>query len=196
MKKTMLLLSATLFACSFATFAQKDSSGVYLTVDDYKAGTLSYPINYRLEKQKIKDHLFLQASQVKVKHNGETHLLDKNNLYGYRNSRGQDFRFVGDRAYRILNAGDPIILYKYGEPQADPIKNPPVQMNRYYFSTNETNSPVNLTRRNLKAAFPDNKAFQDAIDKNFRSDDELTRLDKGTTKYTIVRLLENSMPKQ
>lgn len=192
MKKTMLLLSATLFACSFYAFAQTDSSGIYTTVDDYKAGKLTYPINYKLEKQKIKDHLFLQTSQVKVKHGGQTHLLDKNNLYGYRNTRGHDFRFVGDRSYRILNAGDPIILYKYGEPQSDPTGKPAVMMNRYYFSTNETNSPINLTRRNLKAAFPNNQKFQDAIDKNFRSDDELTRFDKARNKYTIVRLLEDS----
>lgn len=196
MKKTTLLLSATLLVCSFNAFAQQDSSGIYTTVDDYRNHKLTYPINYKLEKQKIKEHLFLQASQIKVKHNGQTHVLDKNNLYGFRNQRGHDFRFVGDRVYRIMNAGEPIILYKYGEPQSDPAKNAAVEMNRYYFSINDENSPINLTRENLKKSFPGNTKFHEAIDKNFTGDYDLDRWDKANNTYTIITLLKNSMSNQ
>lgn len=193
MRNLSVLFSVTLLAGTFTAFAQKDSSGIYTTVEDYRSGHLAYPINYVTDKQKIKDYLFLDATKVKVKHGGETHLLDKNNIYGYRNTKGVDYRFVGNNAYRILSPGEPIILYKYGEPDSDPIKNPPRMMNRYYFSTNESNSPVILTRRNLKAAFPDNTRFHELVDRNFRSDDELTRFNKANNRYTVNILLEESM---
>ncbi|HEY1114765.1 MAG TPA: hypothetical protein VGE66_14445 [Chitinophagaceae bacterium] len=195
MKKTTLLLSATLLLCSYA-FGQQDSSGIYNTVDDYLNHKLTYPVNYKLEKQRIKEHLFLQASQIKVKHNGQTHVLDKNNLYGFRNSRGHDFRFVGDRVYRIMNAGEPIILYKYGEPGRDPAAKASTEMNRYYFSINETNSPVSLTRENLKKSFPGNTKFHEALDKKFTGDYDLARFDKANNTYMIITLLKDSMSNQ
>lgn len=195
MKKTTLLLSATLLLCSYA-FGQQDSSGIYATVDDYLNHKLTYPVNYKLEKQKIKEHLFLQASQIKVKHNGQTHVLDKNNLYGFRNQRGHDFRFVGDNVFRIMNTGEPIILYKYGEPQRDPAGKASTEVNRYYFSINETNSPVSLTRENLKKSFPGNTKFHAAIDKNFTGDYDLARFDKANNTYMIITLLKKSMADQ
>ncbi|WP_298412332.1 hypothetical protein [Hydrotalea sp.] len=48
MKKTYYLLT---LACSLIftlnLFAQKDSSGMYLTADDFKNRKLSYAINYK-----------------------------------------------------------------------------------------------------------------------------------------------------
>jgi hypothetical protein len=192
MKHTFILLSATFLAGSISTFAQQDSSGIFNTVDDYKNGRLTYAINYKTEKQKIKDYLLLDASSVKVKHGGQTHLLNKHNLYGYRDTKGHDYRFIGDNTYRILNPREPIILYKYAEVRRDPAKNPPTLINRYYFSTNAENAPVSLTRGNLKKAFPENTKFHETIDKTFRSDDELTRFDKLHNTYTVVWLLERS----
>lgn len=185
------MLSATLLVSATA-FAQKDSSGIYNSADDYKNRKLTYAINYKADRQKIKDYLLLDASQVKVKHGGETHMLDKNNIYGYRNTKGVDFRFVGNSSYRILTPEEPIIIYKYGEPHTDVKKNPPVQMNRYYFSTDANNSPLSLTIPNLKRAFPDNTRFHEALDKNFKSDDELDRFDRVRNRYTINVLLDES----
>lgn len=192
MRNTILMLSATLLIGATAV-AQKDSSGIYNTADDYKNHRLTYPINYKMDRHKIKDYLFFEPTHVKVKHGDETFRLEKSSIYGYRNTKGVDYRFVGERSYRILNPGEPIILYKYGEPQTDPIKNPPVQMNRYYFSTDASLSPLNLTRANLKKAFPDNLKFHQAIDRTFRSDDELDRFDRVRNRYTVNVLLEESM---
>lgn len=192
MKNTLLLLSASLFVGTISTYAQNDSSGIFMTVNDYRANHLAYPINYKTDKERIKDHLLWSSDKVKVKHGGETYMLDKNNLYGYRDGRGQDYRFVGQLAYRILTPEEPIILYKYGEPQRDPQRNTATQYNRYYFSINADNSPISLTRTNLKKSFPDNAKFQQLIDKNFRSDDELTRLDRASKRYLINVLLDQS----
>ena len=54
----MLIISGLVF--SQTTEAQTDSSGIYKTADDYKAHKLSYAINYKTEKHKIKSY-FLKA---------------------------------------------------------------------------------------------------------------------------------------
>ena len=56
---------------TFSTvIAQKDSSGFYSTANDFKVVKLSYAINYKTEKHKINDYIFLNSEQVKVKHYG------------------------------------------------------------------------------------------------------------------------------
>ena len=52
-KQAIVVLSAVLILSNTAT-AQKDSSGIYKTADDFKNRKLSYAINYKTENHKIK----------------------------------------------------------------------------------------------------------------------------------------------
>lgn len=169
---------------SFTALAQKDSSGIFNTAEDYKAGKLSYAINYKTEKHKINDYMFLNAAQVKVKHKGEIYLLDKNKIYGYRDTRGRDYRFVEDKSYEILNSGEPILIYKYSAPVQNP-KAVQKESTQYYFTKDAGDAPMPLTKENLKKAYPKNHRFHDAIDQNFRSDNELTNYDEYHKMYKM-----------
>lgn len=184
----ILLVGALL---TFSTvIAQKDSSGIYLTANDFKAGKLSYAINYKTEKHKINDYVFLNIAQVKVKHHGKTYMLDKNNIYGYKSTKGEEFRFVNNQQYKILNLGEQILIYEYTETGPDP-RNPLLRLlYYYYFTTDAANPPVELTKENLKKAFPENQSFNSKIEENFKTDEDLITYDKLHKMYKLNWLLK------
>ena len=62
----------------------------------------------------------------------------------------------------------------------------------YYFSTNVSAALQDLTKANLKAAFPNNHKFHDALDANFKEDKELINYDDFHKMYKVNRLLQNS----
>lgn len=186
-----IFLSGSLMAFAFLANAQKDSSGIYNTADDYKARRLTYAINYKTEQHKINDYLFLNASQVKVKHEGKTYLLDKNKIYGYRSTKGQDFRFVGNQTYEILNPGEAILLYKHTEAVTNPKSTFPAGPH-YYFTAEVAQMPIALTIENLKQAFPKDHSFHDALDQNFKKDEDLTSYDRFHKMYKVNWLYKNS----
>lgn len=189
MKKNIFLLTAIgLLATSLNATAQKDSSGIYQTADDFRNHNLSYAINYKTEKHKINDWLFLDASQVKVKHHDTTYTLDKSSIYGYKNTTGEVFRFVDNTAYEIMNPDEELLLYKHTAPsdvKANPTKR---EEEHYYFSKDAISSPVDLTIDNLKKAYRDNSKFLALIDKYFKTDQQLMSYNAKQKTYTLNQL--------
>jgi len=122
MKKmySLLMLAGGLFALTQNSFAQKDSSGIYKTADDFKQRKLSYAINYKTEKHKINDNLLFNNAEIKVKHHGEKYTLQKSETYGYRSTKGQEYRFIDNKAYKILNPGEALLIYVYKHPSHSP----------------------------------------------------------------------------
>lgn len=57
--------------------AQTDSSGIYKTASDFQNKKLSYAINYKTEKHKIKSSMLFNNDQIKVKHEGTMYTLKK-----------------------------------------------------------------------------------------------------------------------
>ena len=193
MKKNISFLTAIgLLAVTMSATAQKDSSGIYKTSDDFRNHKLSYAINYKTEKHKINDYLFYDATQVKVKHHGTTYTLDKSDIYGYKSTTGKVFRFVGNESYKILNPDEDLLLYLHTTPVSvtvDPLKR---VEEHYYFSKDAASSPVDLTIGNLKKVFSENLKFLASIDKYFKKDEQLTSYDTKNKTYTLNRLLQLS----
>ena len=177
---------------TFSTIiAQKDSSGIYKTAEDFQQRKLFYAINYKTEKHKIKDNILFNGSKIKVKHNGQTYTLDKSNTYGFKNTKGEVFRFVDKKEYRVLNPGEPLLIYVYKHLSHSPKeaqKYPPM----YYFSKDASAVPEDLTKANLKAAFPDNHKFHDALDAQFKNDDELYTYDSFHKMYKLNWIIKNN----
>lgn len=168
-----IFISTGLFAISLGAYAQKDSSGIYQTAADFRNHKLSYAINYKTEKHKINDVLFLDATLVKVKHHDLSYTLNKSDIYGYKNINGQVFRFVNDAAYQILNPREELLLYLVKEP-VYPLANPVDKYEAYYyFSKDAVSPPVALTIENLKRAYSGNKNFLASLDKYFTADEQL-----------------------
>jgi len=188
MKQQLFLAAAVFSMFSFNASAQKDSSGIYSTAADFKGGKLSYAINYKTEKHKIQDNLLFKASEIKVTHEGTSHMLKKSDTYGYRDVTGKDYRFVGDKTYRVLSKGEGVLLYEYQNP-AGSTKGSLQYSPAYFFGIDAAATPQALTRENLKAAFPGNHKFHDALDAAFKEDKDLAAYDNFHKMYKINHVL-------
>lgn len=181
--------AAVFFSMVAATaLAQTDSSGIYKTARDFQQGQLSYAINYKTEKHKINDNLIFRQSEIKVKHAGQTYSLKKSETYGYRDTRGVDYRFLDNKALRVLSKGDGLLLYAFQKP-ISASKGGFGYITEYYFSKDVDAAPVILTKENLKAAFPANHKFHDALDAAFKDDEELASYDSFHKMYRVNHIL-------
>lgn len=187
-----LLLGLIVLIMNQQVFAQKDSSGVYKTADDFAQRKLSFAINCKMEKHKINPYLIFNADEVKVKHQGNTYMLKKKELFGYRDCKGKEFKFVNDTEYSILNPGEPLLLYFY-QHTAHSAKNANDYPAAYYFSKDAFSPLQPLTKANLKAAFPENHALHDKLDAQFKNDKDLPAYDKFHKMYKLSWLLKNSI---
>jgi hypothetical protein len=183
---TIVIIS---FILPFSSIAQKDSSGIYKTAEDFQNKKLSYAINYKTEKHKINDYVLFNDAAIKVKHRDTTYTLQKNETYGYRNMNGEDFRFVGNDAYKILNPGEPLLIYVYQHLSHSP-KEASKYAPSYFFSVNAASAPIALTKENVKKAFPNNHKFHDALDAQFKADNELYAYDSFHKVYKLCRVWE------
>ena len=184
-----MAIASISFTIAINASAQKDSSGIYKTAADFQQKKLSYAINYKTEKHKIKDNVLFHGAEIKVVHEGQTYKLDKKSTYGYKSTSGDVFRFVDDKEYKVLNPGESPMLYAYTHP-ASGTKGNFKYISDYYFSTDASSSPQALTKENLKKAFPNNHKFHDALDANFKSDEDLASYDSFHKMYKVNHLLE------
>lgn len=197
MKRMYFLLLVTgllTLTLSQTTSAQKDSSGIYKTAEDFQNRKLSYAINYKTEKHKIKDNILFNADKIVVKHKGETYMLVKRETYGFKNTRGIVFRFVDSKDYKVLNTGEPILIYVYDNTvhSGKNASNKPYQW-EYYFSKDAISPPQSLTLPNVKAIFPENHKFHDALDAQFKSDKELYAYDSFHKMYKLNWIYRNAI---
>lgn len=81
-----------------------------------------------------------------------------------------------DKGYTVINQGDPITIYKYQHPSHSP-KEAEKYAPKYFFTTKSSSVLQELTKMNLKKAFPNDHAFHDALDAQFKEDKELINYD-------------------
>jgi hypothetical protein len=92
-----------------------------------------------------------------------------------------------EKGYTVLNPGEPITIYKYQHPSHSP-KEAEKYAPKYFFTTSSANVLKELTKMNLKKAFPNDHAFHDALDVNFREDKELINYDDFHKMYKLNRV--------
>ena len=173
--------------------AQKDSSGIYKKAEDFRSRKLSYAINYKTEKHKIKNNILFNDDKIVVKHKGETYTLLKSYTYGYRNTKGVEFRFIDNKEYKVLNPGEPLLIYFYQHPAhtgRDASRG--LYQAEYYFSKDAASPLQTLTLTNVKATFPENHKLHDALDAQFKRDKELYTYDSFHKMYKLNWIIKNN----
>lgn len=186
----LTLTSISIMLVSTRTNAQNDSSGIYKTAIDFRQRKLSYAINYKTEKHKINNYLLFNSGEIRIKHKGENYALLRNEVYGYRSTNGDKFRFVDNKEYKILNPKEKLLINVYKHPAHSPneaAKYAPT----YLFSTDELSAPQPLTRSNLKIDFAGNHLFHDALDAHFQTDQELYAYDPMHEMYKLNWMLSH-----
>lgn len=187
-----IMMISTLIATQSVS-AQKDSSGIYKTAEDFQQRKLSYAINCKKEKHTINPNILFKGSEVKVKHEGTTYNLKKSEVFGYRTCEGIEYRFVDDKEYKVLNPGEPLTMYVYQHPAhtgKDLSKG--LYKPEYYFSSNTSTSLQSLTKANIKALYPDDHKFHDALDVQFKDDAALYAYDNFHKMYKLNWIIKNT----
>lgn len=168
--------------------------GLYLTHDDFQNSRLSYasPTDGSENKIKIRQGLFGSAT-VGLIYNGKKEVFPFNRVYGYRDAKGQDYRFFGSQAYRILDTAG-FYLYSISKlVQGEKIARPQLL---YYFSTDPDGDLQLLSRGSLEHAFAGNARFRysiEAFEGKFGSDSDLAAYDYALSTYKIKYLYAQSL---
>ncbi|GEP98411.1 hypothetical protein [Chitinophaga cymbidii] len=182
MKRLILSLSViSLTLSGFQAFAQ---SGVYLSAKDFENAKLSYTEHH------INAHIPLRYSKVKVNTPGETLLLNKSEVFGYRDEKQRDYRFINNHAYRIL---DHQYFHVYSRDVEVSKGKGRIKETKYYFSTHADGEMHPLTIANLKKAFPEHKRFHELLDMQFRHDPELAWYDQHAQQFKVKSIFEQSI---
>lgn len=172
-------------------FVQANKSGLYKTATDYVKGELSFEVDCKTEKHKIKLHNFNNKPFIDIIHNNQKYTFLKSELFGFRDCEGKDWRFFENKEYQLMENG-PLAIYKKIEIVSEPNKKGLHEKVVYFFSTGITEKLLLLTILNLKRATPQNHIFHDKLDGQFRSDEELAMYDSFHQKFKVNHLLLQS----
>ena len=114
-----------------------------------------------------------------------------NSAYNTKDSTNPTYRLVGNTRYLILNPSGETHLYQL---ESLPSEKQPAVM-QYYFSRG-TGEVQKLTLLNLKNAFAGDLNFPEALDAEFRSDEELASYESLPRLAALFEIFEeNSFPK-
>jgi hypothetical protein len=96
-----------------------------------------------------------------------------------------------EKGYTVLNPGQPVTIYKYQHLSHSP-KEAEKYAPKYYFTTSSSDVLQDLTKMNLKKAFPENHPFHDALDAQFTDDTNLYAYDDFHKMYKADWLLKEN----
>jgi hypothetical protein len=196
-KLAITVATATLFMVSSfrpAPRASVGKSGLYLTTDDFLKSRLRYADASSGSEYKIKVHdgLF-GAPTVDLVYNGKKEVFALNKVYGYRDSKGVDYRFFDRGVYRIEDTTGFYLYSSTKMVQGEKIARPQAQ---YFFSVQPNGNVQQLTLPNLESAFAENAQFRyglEALAGHFRGDLELAAYDGMLKTYKIKYLYAQSL---
>ncbi len=191
MKTKLIIATSLLILKSTFSFSQKDSSGIYFTANDYAKHKLSFAINCKTEKHKIKSDMIFRSKEISIKHADSSYTYPKDSVYGIKYCDGSITRIYNNSEYPLINPDEKIMIYKVVSGSTG--KGGSTLNTIYYFSKNATSKIQELTIYNVKTAFPENHKFHDLMDMAFHNDDELIQYDEFHKIMKINRVLQNSL---
>ena len=188
-RKGILTLFLWVIGSTFV-YSQTDSSGVYFKADDFVKHKLSFASDCKTQKQKIIFEVMFHPKEIIVKHNGKTYKYSKDSVYAVRNCDGSILRIFDNSEFPMLNPSESIMLYRItsggGGKGGSSITN-------YFFSKDPKSRMHDLTLLNLKKAYHDNPKFLDALDIEFKSDEELSAYDSYNKMYKLNYVYTTSL---
>jgi len=185
-KLTMIIAIIMTFGLIQKSNAQKQSSGLYLTYNDYLNHKLSYT------NSPISIHEFFGGNYVTVISNGQKLQFEKNKIFGYHDNANNDYRFFNNKAYQIVDANG-FCIYSHEKlvPQAGGKGPKPTMV--YYFSKKNDGEILPLAPEYIAKAFVDNTKFRYLVEVAYKSDIKLDAYDDLSHEYKIKELYAESL---
>ena len=187
MKTQIFITISFMILKSTLIFSKQDSSGIYLTANDYMAHKLSFSINCKTQKHKIRAEKIIHSKEITIKHGDSTYTYPKDSVYAILNCGGSITRIYNNSSYPLINPNEKIWVYRVYS------RSGKISYIKYFFSINPKDKIQELTIYNLKNAFPENHKFHDLVDIEFQGDDELMMYDNFHKIRKINRVLQNSL---
>jgi hypothetical protein len=167
--------------------AQTQSNGLYLTYTDYINHKQSYTEDANTT---IYIHEFFGGGTVTVTKDGKDIVLEKDNLFGYHDSSGKDFRFKENKAYQIIDTAG-FFIYSYDELLQHGKGAKPTAV--FYFSKKANGPIVPLTFYNVGKAFPENTKLRYLLDMASAAHEKPDAFDGDENRYKIKELYLKSL---
>lgn len=189
MKKLTAYL-ITLIAVSAAFAQQQNTEGIYKTAADFINHNISYAFDGKTKTGSIKVNDFFASPTIEVKAGGEKHKLHKSDIYGYTTGNNNNYRFVNNEVYQIV---DTTGFYLYTAYMPGVGEKATFAEKDYFFSKDATSIPQPLTVENLHKEFASNTRFRYAADEFFTSNKKLTEYDSNLHCYKLKYLYAQSL---
>ena len=178
----MIMVIILTFGITLKSNAQQQSSGLYLTFNDYQNHKLSY--GSIAKGDKIAIHDLLEGNTITVISNGNKQTFPKKEIFGFRKNN-QDYRFQDNKVYQIIDTKG-FYLYRHDKLTQQNKGLKPVST--VYFSTKADNGIAMLTQENIDKAFAANYKFRNSVQAEFKNDDALNEYDTALQEYKIKEL--------
>lgn len=188
MKTSSLLL----LLCALPLFAisQESVSGIFITTEDFLMNKLSYSVDCNAENFKIRKLDNSSTNYLKVIQGDSTFKLQKKDIFGYRDCKGDSYRFIDGVAYIILNPSEYILIYRFEIPVGHGTNA------RYLFSRGPSGEVKSLSKENIEHAFPENAEFNRKVALIFGKRLSLATYDKLYGIYILNWVYNNAMNNQ
>lgn len=163
---------------------QAQTTGVYITAEDFKANRPSYPILCQKGEGSVK----IKASSIIVADKKGKHKFDKKSVFAVRTCKNT-FRIWGNDEYRIINSEEMYLysrLISLGGEGA-------FYEEKFFFSLEADSEIIPLTKEELKNAFPENAKFHKSINGSFRNNADLGLFNKHLRVYMIIYFYKQSL---
>jgi len=185
-----IVLMLLTFGFIHTSNAQQQSSGLYLTYDDYLHHKLSYAADPpNLQGSKIYIHEFIGRNNITVISSGKKIILPKSSVFGYH-AYNNDYRFFDNKAYQIIDTAG---FYIYSYDKLVQQGKGPKETRVYFFSKKDSREILALTPANIAAAFPKNNKFKYMVEVASKSDLKLDAYDTDLNEYRIKELYVESL---
>src|SRR5882724_2725336 len=93
--------------------AAEGPGGLYSSYADFAGGRLTYKLDCNSNKDKLKLNELFGSSKGYVQINGEKHFFSKNEVYGYRDCKNNNYRFYNIAIYRVVDTAGFFMYYTY-----------------------------------------------------------------------------------
>ncbi|WP_205623553.1 bile acid:sodium symporter family protein [Anditalea andensis] len=131
-----------------SSYTLSDSSGIYVTYDDYLRQELNYIFPSNRKGYTLWPKGFIAYKDLKLSTPLHSEIIKASTFWGYKDHKGRLVRSFNNRHYKVLEIGGMIIYHIYSPTR-----------NAYYFSKSLHHDIYKLSNKNLLKVYSDEPAF-------------------------------------
>jgi hypothetical protein len=183
MNQSIIFAVTVLCVCCYARSSAQP--GIYRTQADYTD-------HHILPVEKIGPSGVLNSNKIIIITGGKKTVVKKDELFGYRDAKGKDYRFYQHNDLEIVDTTG-FFLYRYTGLCPNAGGKGFSSKTVYYFSKGGGTEPSLLNVKNLEDAFASNTRFRYSLYPYRLLDNELADYDQYARCYKVKYLFEQSL---